>query len=130
MNAWRRDELRQCLGFVRSAYASMATGDLGLAFRRHNLAATSLGLARRYGGHSATTATATLSRVLRDLADRLEDTIRSAPAVHPSELVPVLFEVLQGLQRDGVEVTDEALMDKARNQAMALAGNFRITAAQ
>jgi len=48
-------------------------------------------------------------------------------SVDTGELVDLIVESLRVLRvRDGVDVEDELLLDRARNLAMALAGNYRI----
>ena len=130
MTVWRLSELRQTLHFVREARAALARGDLPKAFRLHKLALRGLsvlrGIACRTGGQPC--ATATLARVVDDLGDDIEAALQPAPAVAASELVPHLIESLKVLQRDGVDVTDEALIARARNAAVGLAGSFRFTA--
>jgi hypothetical protein len=128
VTAWRIAELRQSLGFVRAAYRSLVTGDLPKAFRLYALASRGVFMARAFGGPAAATATATLSRVIANLADDIEDRLAPAPTVHPSELVPTLLESLKVLQRNGVDVDDEALAERARGAATALGLAYRFEA--
>jgi hypothetical protein len=129
MTDWRHAELRQCLGFVRASRAALAHGNLARSFRNHTLALRSLSLARAFGGPSAVTATAGLSRVVADLGDRIEDALRPRRRVEAVELVPDIFESLKVLQRNGVDVEDEVLLERARNLATGLTHRWVFTAA-
>jgi hypothetical protein len=130
VTAWRIDELRQTLYFARQARASLTAGNLASAFRWNQLATRSLylvrGLSCRPGCNP--TATATLPRALDRLSNLIEEALRPLPIVDPVELVPHLFEGLQVLQREGVDVDDETLLARARNQAMHLAGLYQFIA--
>lgn len=126
MNAWRASELRQCLGFIRGARASLAAGDLPRAFRRHTLALRSLALARSFGGPCAVTATAGLSRALINLGDAIEDSLRPCPAP-VEDLIKDVAAGIRVLQtRDGVELSDAQISERARNIVAALLGRVRI----
>lgn len=130
MNAWRLAELHQVLYFVREARAALAAHDLPRAYRWNRLALQGLfmvrGISCRPG--STPTATATLATVVANLSDDIERALRPAPQAEAHDLVEPLFETLKVLQRKGVEVEDELLLDRARNGAMNLAGLYRFTA--
>jgi hypothetical protein len=125
MTSWRRAELRQCLGFLRSCRRALCAGDLARAFRYHVLAQRSLGLARAFGGSSSVTCTARLSRAVADAGDRIEEALRPREQATAHDLVPHILESLKVLQAQGVDVEDDLLLDRSRNLAMQLAGAYR-----
>jgi hypothetical protein len=126
---FRRLELRQCAGFARTARIALRAGDLRRAFRHHLLACRSLSLARAFGGGNSVTATATLCRVLTNLGDAIEDALIPPPKVEAWELVEEIVNGLSVLRtRDGVELTDQQIHERARNLATALTYRWRFTA--
>jgi hypothetical protein len=126
MTAWRLAELHQVLLFVRHARESLRLGDLPRAFRWHRLAVQGLyvlrGMACRPGGNPC--ATATLHRVVSNLGDAIEAALRPAPAADPVDLLEDIaagVRVLRG--RDGLEVSEELVYERARNILTALLGS-------
>jgi hypothetical protein len=129
VSRFRRLELHQCLGFARAARKALEAGDLRRAFRHHLLAVRSLGLARAFGGGCSVTATATLCRTLSALGDRIEDALVPPPKVEAWELVAPIADGLKILQtRDGVDVTDAQILERARNIAAGLVDRWKFVA--
>lgn len=131
MNSWRTAELRQVLHFVREAQQSLREGDLVHAFRRYELALRGLSLARgracRPGGN--VTATATLLSLVADLGLRMEMALQPSPRVEAWELVAPIADGLKILQtRDGVDVSDAQIFDRARNIAAGLTERWEFVA--
>lgn len=129
MRSWRISELRQCLGFVRVCRDTLRSGDLPRFFRYYAMALRSLNLARSFGGATAVTATAGLSRILADLGDLFEAAVEPAPRVESYELVDEIAAAIAVLRtRDACDVTDEQARERARNIATALASRVEFVA--
>jgi hypothetical protein len=122
VTAWRLAELRQVLLFVCHAREAIRARDLPRAFRWHRLAVQGLYVLRGMavpGGNPC--ATAGLHRVVSNLGDAIEAALRPAPAADPVDLLEDIAAGVRVLRvRDGLDVSEEAVYERARNILTAL----------
>lgn len=132
MSEIRLFELRQCAGFVRHAREALRSGDLQKAVRYAKMVTRGLYFVRGIAsgrGTGATLGTAGLTSVLDNLWDAIGEALRPAPRVEPWELVDEIAAGIRILQtRDGVDVTDEQVRERARNIATALTDRWKFVA--
>lgn len=131
MNEVRLFELRQSAGFAREAREALRVGDLQKAVRYAKMVTRGLYFTRGLSaghGTGATLGTAGLTSVLDNLWDAIGEALRPARAVEASELVDEIAEGLRVLQtRDGVELTEEQILERARNIATGLTHRWRFS---
>lgn len=136
MSAVRAQELRQVLGFVRSARARLREGRPADAIRYHLYAVNALAYIRgaqatRPDAVRAVGCSATLWRVVAELGAAIEATVRAAVApaqADPADLIELVAQGIDVLRtRDGVEMDVEAPAERARNIVSSLLGHFEIS---
>lgn len=129
MTAWRLAELHQVLYFIRQARAALVYRDLSKAHRWEQLATRGLylvrGIACAPGG--TPTATAGLARILLNLSDDIEAALRPVPESDPVDLLELLAEGVRVLRlRDGFDIDEEAVFERARNQLTAILAGHEV----
>ena len=130
MTEIRTFEIRQCASFVREARFALREGDHPKAVRYAKLATRGLYFFRGLvagRGAGATMATAGLTRVLDNLWDAIGTALRPAPAADPDEVLELLAETVRVLrERDGIELDDDAVMERSRNGLAKLLAHYDI----
>jgi hypothetical protein len=126
--ALRIGQLRDVLVSVRNAYKALGRGDLSAAVRLLAQACNSLGFAIGMWHATTVSATATLRRVVAQLEIDVEIAVERPQHAEPSELVAEIAGAIEVLRtRDGVDVSDEQILDRARNIAIRLSADFVFT---
>jgi hypothetical protein len=141
MSPTRLNELRQALGFVRTARARLREGKLSEAFRYHANAVQQAAFIRGVEAISAVAenrsvvravdCTATLRRVVAEQGFQIEAAIRAALAPRaPADVASVIDLMAEGVRvlvtRDGVDLTDEQVIERARNLATTVLCEFEV----
>ena len=128
MNETRLFELRQSSGFVREAGVALAHGYLPKAVRYAKMATRGLYFLRGLmAGRGLPVNTAGLARALDNLWDNIDGALEPAPVADPAELLELLAEGVRVLRlRDGLDLAEEAVFERARNQMTALLAHYDI----
>jgi len=130
MVTFRISELRQAVGFARTARDRLRAGKLADALRYQSYAVHALGFVRT-DAVRATSCTATLNRSVSELGYAIESAIRVATAprrpADDASLIDLLAEGIRVLKtRDAVELTEEQIIERARNLTTSLVGEYEV----
>lgn len=132
MTTQRHAELREALLYVRAARAALSRGDLPSAFRYHRRASEGLAFTKGlFSQFASVTATATLWKIVRRLGGAIEAAVQPVERVEAGELVPAIAAGIRILAtRDGVDIEDRQVSERANCIAQNLVADFQFTAVQ
>jgi hypothetical protein len=122
----RHFELREVLRLVRNAREMLANGNVSEAVHFYGSAVRELAFVRGLLAREVPlTATATLTRLISNLGNRLANATRPRHGADSDDLVELVADGLRVFRtRDGIDLEDDQISERARNIVAALIGRF------
>lgn len=132
-SAIRHGSYRDTLRSIRKCWASLASGNIPAAIDHRDAATRTLSFTKGLFAHRVSvSATCRLERALIELGMALDEAVgealRPAPEADPADLIEQLAEGVRVLRvRDGMDLGEEAVFERARNMMTGLIANFDVT---